>query len=54
MKEHIRKIELETAAEKRQIDALTKELENLHGIRDSLPKRCFNLISLEQEGQRRR
>jgi len=54
IKDRIRGAELEVATEKREIDTITKELKHLHGIRDSLPTRCFNLISLEQEGQRRR
>nr|CAD2172703.1 unnamed protein product [Meloidogyne enterolobii] len=52
MRERMKRVELDALADKRQIDYLTKELENLRGIRDSLPTRCYNLINLEQEGQR--
>ncbi|KAI1706360.1 laminin EGF domain-containing protein [Ditylenchus destructor] len=52
LKERIRKAELDANSQKRQIDALIKDLENLRSIRDTLPTKCYNLINLEQEGQK--
>lgn len=39
---------------KKELDHLNKELEQLRSIGEALPNRCYNLINLEQEGQKRR
>jgi chromosome segregation ATPase len=37
---------------KREMDTLNKELANLKSIYESLPSKCYNKISLEQEGNK--
>lgn len=47
-----RRAEQEKSYLKREIDVLQRELQNLRSIHDALPKKCYNLVSLEAEGQK--
>ncbi|KAE9546299.1 hypothetical protein FO519_010489, partial [Halicephalobus sp. NKZ332] len=37
---------------RRDVNYLQEELDNLRNIYESLPSKCFNKVSLEQEGQK--
>jgi hypothetical protein len=50
--EVVRKTDQDKTQLKREVDNLNKQLENLRSIYEALPTRCYNLVNLEQEGQK--
>jgi hypothetical protein len=51
-KEKDSKISQERDALRRDVAYLQDELDNLRAVYESLPEKCFNQVSLEQEGQK--
>ncbi|CAD5234464.1 unnamed protein product [Bursaphelenchus xylophilus] len=47
-----KKAEQDKVLLKREVDNLSKQLEKLRNVFESLPTRCLNTVSLEQEGQK--
>ncbi|CAD5229337.1 unnamed protein product [Bursaphelenchus okinawaensis] len=47
-----KKAEQDKVLLKREVDNLSKQLEKLRNVHASLPTRCLNTVSLEQEGQK--
>ena len=51
-KEKDTKISTERDLLRRDVAYLQEELDNLRAVYESLPEKCFNQVSLEQEGQK--